>query len=106
LIRVGCRLGEPFWRAAGERRVVLELVPEATVAEALNRLAEQFPDLGRLLRGEPLENQEVLGPMWSGFGGLPLQVFVNSRIVGEEAREEFGLDDGDRLYLFVPAVGG
>ncbi|MGQ9586678.1 MAG: MoaD/ThiS family protein [Anaerolineae bacterium] len=107
MIRVICRLGEPFWRAMGARLVALDLAEGATVADALDRLMGQSPELGHLLRGEPLDAPQVLGPMWNAVRGqLPVQVFVNSRVVPGQARATTPLADGDRLYLFVPTVGG
>ena len=81
-MHVVCRLGEPFWRAARDRRVVLEIKDGATVADALAQLGTQFPDLGRLVRGVPPKSPAALGPLCRNVRGpLPVQVFVNRRVV-------------------------
>jgi len=106
-MRVTWHLGDPFWRVAGARRLTVDLPEEATVADALDFLGGQYPMLGRLLRGEPLEDASVLGPAWQVVGrALPIQVFRNGRAVRAEDRAATRLEGGDRLYLFLPAVGG
>lgn len=108
-MRVTWVLGEPFWRAAGARRRMVDLPEGATVADALESLGREYPLIGRLLRGEEpvLEEAEALGPAWRVAGrSLPVQVFRNGRAVREEDRAATRLEEGDRLYLFLPAVGG
>lgn len=106
-MQITCRLGEPFWRAVGAREVLLELPEGATVADALGALAARWPELGRLLRGQMPQDPEALGPMWRALqGAVPAQVFVNRRIVRRETWPDECLGGGDRLYLFLPTVGG
>ncbi|MBC7224426.1 MAG: MoaD/ThiS family protein [Anaerolineae bacterium] len=108
-MRVTWVLGEPFWRVAGARRLAMDLPEGATVADALASLAREHPLLGRLLRGEPVSAEDVgvLGPAWRVVGrSLPIQVFRNGRAVREGDRAVTRLQEGDRLYLFLPAVGG
>lgn len=106
-MQVAWVLGEPFWRVAGVRQLTVDLPEGATVADALRFLEDQHPLLGRLLRGEPLEDASALGPAWRIVGReLPIQVFRNGRAVRQEDRERTRLARGDKLYLFLPAVGG
>jgi molybdopterin converting factor small subunit len=44
-MNVTIRLGEPFWRAAGQRAVAVELCDGARVAEALEALVRRYPAL-------------------------------------------------------------
>lgn len=106
-MKVTWHLGDPFWRAVGERRWTADLPEGSTVADALDALGREYPLLGRILRGEPLEDVSILGPAWRIVGqALPVQVFRNGRAVRPEDRAQTRLAEGDRLYLFLPAVGG
>lgn len=89
------RLGEPLWRAAGAQRLYLEFPGDpVTVADVLQRLHEDYPGFAAAYRGEGLRR------------ALPYNVYVNARVVrpGEEASRT--LADGDKVYFFLPAVGG
>ncbi len=44
-MKITVRLGEPFWRALGERQTVVALSPGATVSEALKILWRRCPGL-------------------------------------------------------------
>ncbi len=108
-MKVAWHLGDPFWRAVGERRLSMDLPEGSTVADALESLGREHPLLGRILRGEPLSAEDArgLGPAWRVVGqALPVQVFRNGRAVRPEDRARTRLAEGDRLYLFLPAVGG
>lgn len=108
-MKVMWHLGDPFWRVVGERRWTVDLLEGATVADALESLAREYPLLGRMLQGEPLsvEDARSLGPAWRVVGrALPVQVFRNGHAVRPEDRARTRLAEGDRLYLFLPAVGG
>jgi molybdopterin converting factor small subunit len=83
-MRVYVRLAEPFWRAAGQRDLTLELENESRVAGLLARLLEAYPDLER-------EMYEA-----------PPNIFVGE----QEARPDTPLANGDRVYLVWPVAGG
>ena len=94
-MRVMVRLGEPLWRAVGVQRLYLEFDEEpVTVAEVLSRLHAQYPEFAAAYRGDAFKRP------------LPYNVYVNARKVepGDEARR--ALADGDKVYFFLPAVGG
>lgn len=94
-MRVMVRLGEPLWRAVGVQRLYLEFdEPPVTVAEVLSRLHAEYPDFAAAYRGDAFKRP------------LPYNVYVNARRVGagEEGRRR--LEDGDKVYFFLPAVGG
>jgi molybdopterin converting factor small subunit len=44
-MKVNLRLGEPFWRAVGERNLAVELPDGATVGDLLALLAGRYPAL-------------------------------------------------------------
>lgn len=79
-------LGEPFWRAVGQREVRLTLSEGATVADALAALSEHYPALARDLRS----------------GEAAPAVFVNDELATMESR----LTDGARLHIVWPVSGG
>ena len=77
-------MAEPFWRAVGQRDLVLELDQECRVDGLLARLQEAFPDLKR----ELLE--------------APPNIFIGEQEVGPDVL----LAEGDRVYLVWPVAGG
>jgi len=89
------RLGEPIRRLAGSILVPLDFdTDQVTVADVLARLAAAYPGFDAALRGEDLGRPS------------PYQVFVNARRTpaGHEALTL--LASGDKVYIFLPAVGG
>ncbi len=94
-MQIMVRLGEPLWRSAGAMRLYLDFGEgKVTVADVLTRLAATYPAFETAFRGD-------------AFGRLmPYQVFVNARLVplGDEALRL--VVDGDKVYLFLPAIGG
>lgn len=89
------RLGEPIRRLAGSILVPLDFdTDQVTVADVLARLAAAYPGFDAALRGDDLGRPS------------PYQIFVNARRtpVGHEAQTL--LASGDKVYVFLPAVGG
>ena len=83
-MRIFVKIGEPLWRTIGNRSLTLEWdVPTVTVAEALDRLHREYPNFGPAFRGED-QRLTVKPDDWS--------------------RTE--MKDADRLFVFLPAVGG
>lgn len=94
-MRIFIKIGEPLWRAVGSRSLTLEWNhPSVTVSETLDRLQREYPAFGPLLRGE---GQHLT---------LEYCVFVNNRLVKPEAWSQTELQDADKLFIFLPAVGG
>ncbi|MBI4314890.1 MAG: MoaD/ThiS family protein [Chloroflexi bacterium] len=79
-------LGEPFWRAAGQREIALALGDGATVSDALRAVGQRHPALAGELDG----------------GEVTPMVFVND----EEARTDRRLTDGAKIYVVWPVSGG
>lgn len=96
-MKVTVKLGAPLSQVVGESQVVLALSDGATVAEALDELKKRHPDFEAGLRGKGLRKplDQVL-----------YSLFVNARPVSLEKTVETLLQDGDRLYLFLPVAGG
>jgi DNA-3-methyladenine glycosylase len=89
------RLGEPIRRLAGSIFVPLDFeAATISVADVLARLATAYPGFETTLRGDDLGRPS------------PYQIFVNARRVpaGDEAQTL--LAAGDRVSIFLPAVGG
>ena len=94
-MQIMVRLGEPLWRAAGALRLYLDFAEgEVTVADLLARLAATYPGFDTAFRGD------ALGRL------MPYQVFVNARLVPLGGEAQRTLVDGDKVYLFLPAIGG
>lgn len=94
-MRIMVRLGEPLWRAAGTQRLDLEFAGgRVTVADVVALLTVTYPPFAAAYRGEGL------GRPW------PYNLFVNARQVPADQEHEFELADGDKVYFFLPAVGG
>ena len=94
-LKITVKLGEPLWRQVGKRRLLLEWRQlSVTVAEVLRRLEKEYPDFGPAFRGEGLK------------AAYPYNLFVNARLVRLKEAETTPLRDGDRLFIFIPVVGG
>ena len=94
-MKVSVKLGEPLWRQAGERTVQLEWGQSSvTLADVLRRLEKEFPGFGPSYRGDELNVS------------YPYALFVNARLVRRESAGETVLEDGDKVYVFIPVVGG
>jgi len=79
-------LGEPFWRAIGQREVALSLLPGVTVAEALAALTEQYPALSAELNN----------------GEAQPTVFVNNQM----AEAQTALCENATVHIVWPVSGG
>ncbi len=85
-MQVEVRLGEPFWRLAETKQVLVEVVEGATVGDLLTALAEQIPALG-----EALQESD-----------LPPTVFIDDLLVD---RDDL-LPEGARPTLVWAMAGG
>jgi molybdopterin converting factor small subunit len=94
-MRITVKLGEPLWRQVGERTLQLQWArPSITVDGVLRRLEREYPGFGPAFRGDEL------GAVY------PYSLFVNSRLVRREHARQTRLQDGDKLFIFIPVVGG
>ena len=84
MIHIHVRLGEPFWRAVGQRELTVDLKAGARVTDLLARLCQQHPALEReLAEAAP-------------------HIFIGE----EEAQNDTLLTDGSWIYLVWPIAGG
>ena len=86
-MRVNVKLGEPLWRATGERRLGLNWPAGTlvTVADVLARLAAEHPAFA------------------AAHAAAPYRLFVDARLVGNNSAP---LDEGQTLFVLLPAIGG
>ncbi len=94
-MQITVRLGEPIRRLAGSILVPLDFEEDqVSVADVLNRLIAAYPGFEAALRGDDLGRPS------------PYRIFVNARqvLAGQEAQT--WLAPGQKVYIFLPAVGG
>jgi molybdopterin converting factor small subunit len=91
---VEVKMGDPLWKAVGERKIVLELDDGTTVADALAHLRATYPDFGRAL--------DAGGTRL----GVPFNFFVNRKLVKDKDLANRKLKAGDTLHILAPIVGG
>lgn len=84
-MRVTVRLGEPFWRAVGQRETTLALETGATAERALAVLTQRYPALAPELNN----------------GEAHPALFIND----ESASSNSLLTDGATLYVVWPVSG-
>ncbi len=86
-MRVYIKLGEPLWRATGQRRLALAWPDgaEVTVAGVLARLATEHPAFA------------------AAYAAASYRLFVDAAPVDAGAMP---LTDGQTLFILLPAIGG
>jgi len=95
IMKVSVKLGEPLWRQVGERTVHLEWdQPSVTMAQVLLRLEREYAGFGPAYRGEEFHVS------------YPYALFINARLARREEADSTSLQDGDKLFVFIPVVGG
>lgn len=94
-MQVTVRLGEPIRRLAGSILVPLDFDAEqVSVADVLARLAVSYPGFVAALRGDDLGHPS------------PYRIFVDARQVAAGQEAQTWLAPGQKIYIFLPAVGG
>lgn len=94
-MRVFVKIGEPLWRTVGSRSLTLEWDnPTVTVADVLDRLRREYPNFGPAFRGE---GQRMT---------IDYHLFINTRMVKPDTWPQTEMKDADKLFIFLPAVGG
>lgn len=94
-MEITVRLGEPIRRLAGSIFVSLHFDAEqVSVADVLARLAAAYPGFDAALRGDDLGRPS------------PYRIFVDARQVAAGQEVQTWLAPGQKLYIFLPAVGG
>lgn len=94
-MQITVRLGEPIRRLTGSILVSLEFeMDQVSMADVLARLAASYPGFEAALRGDDLGRP------------APYQIFVNARRAPAGRETQTLLAPGDKVYIFLPAVGG
>ena len=94
-MQISVKLGEPLWRVVGSRTLRLEW-PEAdvTLADVVQRLYDDYEGFAVAFSGKSLNADH------------PYRLFVNAHLVALDHAASTALKDGDRVYVFIPVVGG
>jgi DNA-3-methyladenine glycosylase len=94
-MQITVRLGEPIRRLAGSIFVLLDFdTDQVSLTDVLARLAASYPGFEAALRGDDLGRPS------------PYQIFVNARRAPSGSEAQTLLAPGDKVYIFLPAVGG
>ena len=90
------RMGDPLWRAVGQRRLTLSWPDGAppTIADVLAHLSAAYPGFSAALADAGLRQS------------YPYRYFVDSRLVAPDDLARRTLRAGETLYIFLPAAGG
>ena len=96
-MRITVKLGAPLSQVVGESKIDLAMPEGATVADVLNELRDRYPEFEAGLRGKGL--REPLDQ-------VIYSLFVDARPLTFERAETARLQDGNRVYLFLPVAGG
>jgi len=96
-VKVTVKMGAPLSQVVGQPRVSLALPPEATLADLLDEMRERYPEFQEGLEGKGLPKP---------FDRVLYSLFLNSRPVAWAEAAANGLQDGDRVHIFLPVAGG
>jgi DNA-3-methyladenine glycosylase len=90
------RMGDPLWRAVGQRRLTIAWADESppTIADVLAHLSVTYSDFEAALADAGLRQ------------AYPYRYFVDSRLVAVADLASRTLRAGETLYIFLPAAGG
>ena len=96
-MKITAKLGAPLSQVVGESQATLTMPEGATLADVLKELGNRYPEFEAGLKGKGLRKP---------LDRVLYSLFLNSRPVPFEKTEETHLQDGDRVYLFLPVAGG
>ena len=96
-MKITVKLGVPLCQVVGESKAILTMQEGATAADVLDELRARYSEFEAGLRGKGLRRP---------FDQVLYSLFVNARPVPFEQAAKTRLQDGDRLYLFLPVAGG
>jgi hypothetical protein len=99
-MRVTVKLGEPVWRAVGQRKVQVEAPgADCTLPELLERLEAAYPQLRAELRGDGAAADR---------GGVDYHFtfFLSDRMVKPADMAGERVTDGEELMIVLPMAGG
>ena len=96
-MKISVKLGAPLSQVVGQSKVILALPEGTTLADVLDELRNSFPDFEAGLRGKGLRRP---------LDHMLYNLFVNARPVPFGQAGTISLQDGDRVYFFLPVAGG
>jgi molybdopterin converting factor small subunit len=96
-MKITVKFGAPLSLVVGERKAILSMPEDSTVADLLDELQARYPDFDEGLRGKGLRHP---------LDQMLYTLFLNTRPVPFEQAPDTTLRDGDRIHLFVPVAGG
>lgn len=99
-MKVTVRLGEPIWRAVGQRKVEIEAPgADLTLPGLVERLETAYPRLGEELRGDA-------GTTVVGVVDYQLTFFLQDRLVRPADVAHERVPDGAEVMIMLPMAGG
>ena len=96
-MRITVKLGAPLSQVVGEAKIELIMPQGATVADVLDEMRSRYPEFEAGLRGKGLSKP---------FDQVVYSLFVDARPLTFEKAGATNLQDGNRVYLFLPVAGG
>jgi molybdopterin converting factor small subunit len=96
-MKITVRFGAPLSLVVGERKAILSMPDDSTVADLLDELRARYPDFDEGLKGRGLRHP---------LDQMLYILFLNTRPVPFEQATDTTLRDGDRIHLFLPVAGG
>ena len=96
-MEINIKLGEPLWRAVGQRRLQIAWSDDSPPTIA---------DLLAYLQGNYAGFAQALATVDGITHVNPYQFFIDSRIVAAQAIGSRRLRAGETVYIFLPAAGG
>jgi hypothetical protein len=99
-MQVTVRLGEPIWRAVGQRKVQVEAPgSDLSLPELVQRLETAYPQLRAELRGD--DSAAADNPLDWHF-----TFFLHDRMVKPADMAAERVSDGEELMIVLPMAGG
>ncbi|MBI3732725.1 MAG: MoaD/ThiS family protein [Chloroflexi bacterium] len=89
---VTVKLGDPLWKATGQKVVRVSLDSARTVSDLFAEMGRRYPAFG-----EAVQRAEY---------DLPYTLFRNESLVDWAQIGQTPLADGDQIFVFLPVSGG
>jgi sulfur carrier protein ThiS len=93
-ITVTVKVSPGLQQVLGQVQISVEIVEGASVADLLTQLGNTYPELKAKLDGVGDANH------------VPYNYFVNRKVVLDHNLANHRLNNGDRVHILVPVVGG
>lgn len=93
-ITVTVKVSPGLQQVLGQNQISVEIAEGASVADLLAQLCDTYPELKAKLDGVGDINH------------VPYNYFVNRKVVLNPNLADHRLNEGDRVHILVPVVGG